>query len=160
MNPKFAESGNPDLKIPLSTIAKFSGGTNASSVSSELCSGVTSTAAGKEIWPLELEFSSFMILARKWEKSERWNVIFIVIVMSDSWDLEFIEGSRMNSELNWIENWKIEKEKRILWKMLWSVEKETCGERICLRLEATEKGKNPNLFVFYCSKYQTHPTHV
>jgi hypothetical protein len=61
MNPKLAESGKPDLKIPLSTIAKFSGGTNASSASSELFGGVTSAA--KDIWPLEL--SSFMILAPK-----------------------------------------------------------------------------------------------
>jgi hypothetical protein len=63
MNPKLAESGKPDLKIPLSTIAKFSGGTNASSASSELFGGVTSAA--KDIWPLELELSSFMILAPK-----------------------------------------------------------------------------------------------
>jgi hypothetical protein len=63
MNPKLAESGKPDLKIPLSTIAKFSGGTNASSASSELFGGVTSAA--KDIWPLEFELSSFMILAPK-----------------------------------------------------------------------------------------------
>lgn len=30
---KFAESGKPDLKTPLSTIAKFNGGTNATSPS-------------------------------------------------------------------------------------------------------------------------------
>lgn len=31
-NPKLAVSGNPDRKMPLSTIAKFSGGTNSSSL--------------------------------------------------------------------------------------------------------------------------------
>lgn len=60
-NPKLAESGKPDLKMPLSTIAKFSGGTNISSASSELSGGEKS--AVKDIWPLEL--SSFIVLAPK-----------------------------------------------------------------------------------------------
>lgn len=57
-NPKLAESGKPDLKMPLSTIAKFSGGTN---ISSALCGGDAS--AERDIWPLQL--SSFMVLAPK-----------------------------------------------------------------------------------------------
>lgn len=89
MNPKLAESGKPDLKIPLSTIAKFSGGTNASSASSELRGGETSAAAGKDTWPLELELSSFMMnLAPKMRRVKDESVR----VKSDSWDLQF-EGS-------------------------------------------------------------------
>lgn len=63
MNPKLAESGKPDLKMPLSTIAKFSGGTKTSSASSELSGRETSAA--KDTWPLEL--SNFMVLAPKSE---------------------------------------------------------------------------------------------
>jgi hypothetical protein len=89
MNPKLAESGKPDLKIPLSTIAKFSGGTNASSESSELRGGETSATACKDIWPLELELSSFMMnLAPKMRRVKDESVR----VKSDSWDLRF-EGS-------------------------------------------------------------------
>lgn len=91
MNPKLAESGKPDLKIPLSTIAKFSGGTNASSASSELRGGETSAAAGKDTWPLELELelSSFMMnLAPKMRRVKDESVR----AKSDSWDLRF-EGS-------------------------------------------------------------------